>query len=42
MERTRELYMDVTIAGRNFERKDEILTLKSENTIEILDAYFAE
>lgn len=34
--------MDISVCGRIFERKEEILTLKPENTIEILDAYFAE
>jgi len=42
MARTRELYMNINVAGRNFERSNEILTLESENTIEVLDAYFAE
>lgn len=42
MARSRELYMDIDVAGRNFERKDEILTLQPENIVEVLDAYFAE
>lgn len=42
MERTRELYMDINVSGRNFECKNEILTLKPENTVEVLDAFFAE
>ncbi len=42
MERTREIYMDINVSGRNFECKNEILTLKPENTVEVLDAFFAE